>query len=384
MLKEDSAMKTLLVPLDGSELAARALPYAMTLAKAADGKLILLRGVDALKMNQLPEQDAAAELDAAVERAKAGGVEAEPYLYHLYYDRVGSLIADTARQQQADLIVMSTHGRGGFGRWIYGSVADEVLREAEVPVLLVPAGCEQPWSSDRKPCIVVPLDRSELAEAALGPATELARLLGAGLFLVHVVQLPTYAYGDGYAFSQFDAEAELTEAREYVEQIAGRLRASGLSVRTWTGVDSPSLAIAAMARAAEADLIVMATHGRGGLARLVLGSVATGTLQRANVPVLVVRPATVRQPTAEPPLAAAKPSTTPELPPAGPSVSITLSTRDLDLIERGLGELLLNPDRDRQAAGPARELRARLRAVAPATAEKACVPRAIAPATHAG
>ena len=83
---------------------------------------------------------------------------------------------------------MSTHGHGGLGRWLYGSVADEVLRRVPVPVLLVSAVCAQTWAQDQPLRVVAPLDGSDLAEEALGPARDLAATLGNELLLLGVVE----------------------------------------------------------------------------------------------------------------------------------------------------------------------------------------------------
>jgi len=197
-----------------------------------------------------------------------------------------------ARSARADLVVMATHGRSGLGRWLYGSVADEVLRRASVPIFLVPPGSEVPWSADRAPRILVPLDGSQLGEAALGPAGAWATQLGSEIILVQLIPFPPYSsYADssGYVVS-LDPAAALAEAQRYLSEVAGRLRSTVKQVRVRAELGEPSVAIAQVAANEEANLIVMATHGRSGLARLVLGSVATGTLRRANVPLLLVRP----------------------------------------------------------------------------------------------
>jgi nucleotide-binding universal stress UspA family protein len=164
-------LENILVPLDGSDLADRALPYATALARASGGTLMLVQAVDAMAVRprQAEEPDLLARLQTATSALRAGGVQAEPYLCHLYMEEVGAGIVRTGRERGADLIVMSTHGRSGLGRWIYGSVADAVLREAEVPVVLIPAACQHRWPTDRKPRILVPLDGSNLATQALGP-----------------------------------------------------------------------------------------------------------------------------------------------------------------------------------------------------------------------
>ncbi|MBI3976961.1 MAG: universal stress protein [Chloroflexi bacterium] len=294
---------TILVPLDGSSLAERALPYAVPLARAMGGHLVLVRavaahtfpGTDPTEAQVALTQQAESDLTAVAERVRADGVEAESVVY---YDDPVSAILDAARRREAKLIVMSTHGRSGLGRWIYGSVADQVLRRAEAPVLLMPATADRRWSGGARR-ILVPLDGSDLAEEALILAAELARGLAAELYLLQVVEPPTSAYAEGYAFTEFDPEPELVGARRYLEGCAVGLRAAGRNVTVQSVLGQPAQAVATIAREQSADLIVMATHGRGGLARLVMGSVATGILQRSTVPLLLVRPAALHRSAAD-------------------------------------------------------------------------------------
>jgi nucleotide-binding universal stress UspA family protein len=241
----------------------------------------------------------------------------------------GQVILDTARDRGVDLIVMSTHGWGGLERWLYGSVADQVLRRAHVPVLLVPAACAVPWPAGGAPRVVVPLDGSAFAEEAVAPATDLARALGADLLLVRVVD----SRRDGPGSRGRDAgppaataAAAVAEAREYLERMARSLRAAGQTaeVRVMVGA-SPPAAIVAAAREAGGAMIAMTTHGRGGLARLALGSVATETLQLADVPLLLVRPEAMRS--------AQAPAST------GSPIGVALAPDELDLLERALRAL---------------------------------------------
>ncbi len=366
-----SRFSTFLVPVDGSPLSERVLPFATALARRANGRVILLRVALGLEMAQLPElgADPSRELDELAGRLRASGVTVEPHVHYVYsLDEVADTICRVAREREAHLILMSTHGRGGLGRWLYGSVADQVLRQAEVPVLLVSAACELAWPPGGPRHLLVPLDGSPLAEEALGLARELAAALGVGLTLTQVIQPLTYAYAEGYAYFAYDPEAELAQAREYLEQAAAPLRSAGIDVRVEARLGQPAAEIAAAAREQGADLIVMATHGRGGLARVILGSVATGTLQQAGVPILLVRPTAVRQQT-QPVAVAAMPPERPR--PAEPQVTLSLSPQELGLIQRGLGELLLTPERDPRLAEPVRRLRERLMAAYPAAATSA-------------
>ena len=156
------------------------------------------------------------------------------------------------------------------------------MHQAEVPVLLVPATAKQTLPTDRAPRILVPLDGSPLAEEVLDRAGQLAEQLGAELHLLQVVEPPHYGYAEAFPMI-FNPEAELAEARRYLESVAGKLPAARTAPKLHTDAGNPPIQIAMVAHEHGIDLIAMATHGRGGLSRVVLGSVALGTLQRADV-----------------------------------------------------------------------------------------------------
>lgn len=364
---------TILVPLDGSALAERVLPFAVRLARAAKAKLALVRaGVPSKGYFPSPgdtgsalARQAESELLAVAETLRKDGVAVETLIYYDDED-VARAVVQAAGEAGADLIVMSTHGRSGVGRWVYGSVADAVMRYATVPVLLVPAACDREWPVHRGLRVLVPLDGSDVSGEAIPPAVELARVLEAEILLLQVVEPPSYAYASEYPYLTFDVDAELAEARKYLEMVAAELRAGGLVVSVHVASGSPASMIASVARDRGADIIAMATHGRGGLARLVMGSVATGTVQRSSVPVLVVRPSAMRQASAQPGGARRArvrrvEARVPSAGTSGPAVTITLSLQELDLVERGLGELALRSEGDWRLAEPARDLLARLK-----------------------
>jgi nucleotide-binding universal stress UspA family protein len=200
-------------------------------------------------------------------------------------------------ERNADLVIVSTHGRSGFARWYYGSVADQIMRGADVPVMLVPSTLSRPWPDDRAPRVLVPLDGSPLAEEILDPIGRLGRQIGAELILGRVVD--GRSLGVVHASSPYTAQSllasELVEARDYLALIMDRARSHGPRVTARAIAGSPSTTIAAVAREEDADLIGMVTHGRGGLGRLVMGSVADATLHETSVPVLLVRPSAARR-----------------------------------------------------------------------------------------
>jgi nucleotide-binding universal stress UspA family protein len=157
-----------------------------------------------------------------------------------------------------------------------GSVADELVCRARVPLLLVRGSDRAPRVTPEPVLdnILIPLDGSPLAEQVLGPALDLARVMEARCSLLRVVKLP-----------------EKAQAEAYLVRLAGGLREQGLEVRTRVVVARhPAEAIVQEALAQGSNLIALATHGRHGLKRLLLGSVAEKLLRAAASPVLVYRP----------------------------------------------------------------------------------------------
>jgi len=184
------------------------------------------------------------------------------------------------RQVAADLVVMATHGHGAVSRFFLGSVADELIRHVETPVLLVrpqepPPDLLPESVADN---VLIPLDGSPLAEQVLGPAADLARLLQARCTLFRVVEPNGKSGRPG-------------EAEGYLRGIADRLRGQELAVDARVVV-APRAADAISEEAARAGLIALSTHGRGGVRRLLLGSAADKVIRGTSLPILVYRPPT--------------------------------------------------------------------------------------------
>jgi nucleotide-binding universal stress UspA family protein len=297
-----------LVPLDGSALSARALPFAKRMANAAGARLIVVRAhlpADDLGLRlEYPElslaeradmerEAAQAEFQSVIDGLRKDGLDVEG---HFAEGAAADVIYEQAAATRASLIVMSTHGHGGLGRWLYGSVADEVLRRVPVSVLLVSAVCTQIWAEDQPLRVVVPLDGSDLAAEVLGPARDLAVRLGSELLLLAVVEpIAVYRYQHLEAIGDV-AEVQEAQARLYLDKLVAELRISGgpaVSTRIVHG--DAAAQICSVAREVGAGAIAMATHGRSGMARLLLGSVATRTLHQSSVPVLIYRPVALPQ-----------------------------------------------------------------------------------------
>jgi len=346
-------LKTILLPLDGSSLAERALRYAATLARRCGAKVVLVEAVQAHtfpgtdpSQAQLQVMRGAEEyLKTASGRLSVDGIATET---HVYFEDPVHAILDAAIRQHADLIVMSTHGRGGLSRILYGSVADQILRRSTIPVLLVPSIVEHAWPADGPLSLLVPLDGSELATEALEAADLLTEAFEARLTLLRVVQPMSYPlYGEGYAYVPYDEDAQVADARRYLDDQAARLTERGGWVGTNVVVGEPARLIGEIAREQGVDVVVMATHGHGGLSRLILGSVATATLRHTTAPLLLVRPAAV--PASETagsssagarsaPGSTASASATTGIG-VDTSVTVVLSKAELELVDHGLRAL---------------------------------------------
>lgn len=297
--------RRLLVPLDGSAFSERALPMAVSIARSREAQVILTRVVS---VSTFPGADATDAQVQAVNEAKAylsgiAGTLSEQGLkveVAVPYDDPADGILLEIGLRGADLVVMCTHGRSGLGRWIYGSVAEQVLKRSPVPVLLVPpTGEVMTLQQDRArtsgceaAAFIVPLDGSAFAEAALPHAAGLARAFGGTILLLTVMEPPMTAYTYAEVSVVPATSARLySEAEAYVTEMAQRLRETGLAVQAVTEEGWSPDVIARHSEKPGPGLIVMATHGRTGVARLLLGSVALQVVRRSALPILLIRPA---------------------------------------------------------------------------------------------
>jgi nucleotide-binding universal stress UspA family protein len=287
-------LKTIVVPLDGSVFAQRALPYAQVLARRTRARVILLRAIEAGFSPRARElahgemQDALQELALVSNNLKQRGI---PTVAARPYDEPSWAIITAAQEERADLIVMSTHGRSGMGRWVYGSVAERVLRVAPAPMLMVPAAATFNWPSEPEDMrIVVPLDGSEAAQAILGIATDIAEATGGTIVLVQAFLPPPWAVGIDPSDLEYDP-VELAEGiRARLASTVAGLTARGIRSELYLHEGQPHEVILDAVEAHRAHLVAMSTHGRTGLARLMMGSVADAVLRESRVALLLARP----------------------------------------------------------------------------------------------
>jgi nucleotide-binding universal stress UspA family protein/predicted transcriptional regulator len=300
--------RILLVPLDGSEQAEAALPWAALLARTQSLPLVLLQVVEPVylvapgldgtlpylspetyqKIEQSEHTAAATYLAAVQARLAAEGLTADTITRK---GPAADTILDVADERGAAFIVLATHARGGLTRVVLGSVAERIVAQATIPLLLVHATEEAVPRAVALRRLLVPLDGSALAERALDLAAAIAPP-DVPRVLVRVVPSVEHAMpGVGAVGTYVDVEATeraAAAADVYLDEVRQRLRAGQVDVQTAVRRGQPAAEILAAARETEASLIVLSTHGRTGPRRWLLGSVADAVVRGADTPVLLV------------------------------------------------------------------------------------------------
>lgn len=300
---------SILVPVDGSAASEHAIPWALSIAQQ-DGTALHLVRVHVPPAPIMVGSELASDvaLDAAIRSGEqaylddlAGRMRATstiPIHASLLEGASADAIQDHAKSVQANLIAMTTHGRGAIARFWLGSVADKVLRNSTIPTLMIRPREDQAADLSVRPFlsrIIIPLDGSELAEKILEPAMKLGKTTGAEYELVLVLD----AVEDIEALANLKIQApggwfpEATEAKAeaYLARVAHRMRGHSLKVSTKVirhGVAAKAVLDCAGEHGHVA--IALATHGRSGIRRMFLGSVADKIVRGATVPVLVYHP----------------------------------------------------------------------------------------------
>ncbi len=282
----------ILVPLDGSELAERVLPYVRILARGLQARVELLRVFEPVPPS-LAHPEHGLYLDRIIESIR---IQARDYLEAVAasLQREGLVVSCTVHEgspaphivndgecEAASLIAMSTHGRSGISRWVLGSTTDKVLHATTRPLLVVRAQGQQVFSAQAKlDAVVVPLDGSAVAEQVLPHVVGLAKVLRAKVILVRVGP-----------YSELFKEME-ADAGAYLDQVNQRLRKQGVaSVEHELLQGDVAGGIVDLARRMADSMVAMTTHGRSGVGRWLLGSIAERVVRYSGNPVLVVRAA---------------------------------------------------------------------------------------------
>ncbi len=296
------------VPLDGSPRAERALDLAAVLAQqiptrepALEPLLILFQAVDLSHWLNLDDRKAertrATEaatryLEERAKQLRSQGITVETAVRR---GNPAEVILEQTMARQVELIVMSTHGRSGLARWALGSVAERVARSVPVPLLLLPdaapattvaLGVQQ---TGAMPQILVPLDGSVKAEAALPSAIEMARLLHAEVRLLYVF-VPKFEESSlEEVHRTWDAgRRRVHQIERYLMRQAETVQHAGVKAHWTFGYGMPGVKIIDAAHSQQVRLMVMTTQGRGGLVRWRLGSVSEEVLHDGRLPILLV------------------------------------------------------------------------------------------------
>jgi nucleotide-binding universal stress UspA family protein len=275
----------ILVPLDGSETAEAALAYVALLPS----ERVRLLAVESDRANLTAvcttARDCRTYLEAVAAPLREQGRDVDTLV--AFGNPAEQILALAAA---ADLVVLGSHGHGGVKRFVLGSVADEVARHAPVPVMVVRGGAVLP-PAVQLTRIVVPLDGSDLAEQAVPVAAAVAADLGVPVHLMRVLDVDalraTVQAGIHAAAAYLRSQEEIQRyAEEYLAEQVQQLRNRDLTATAEVLTGSPAVTLLDAIR--PDDLVVMTTHGRGGVRRWLLGSVADKLVRAAAAPVLLV------------------------------------------------------------------------------------------------
>ncbi|KPL15811.1 MAG: hypothetical protein AMJ93_16320 [Anaerolineae bacterium SM23_84] len=292
----------ILVPLDGSPLCECVLSHVVALAQALGARLTLLqvlepvhsvgqtRSVDPLGWH-IRKAEGVAYLDALAARLQEADLRLEKALLE---GPAAERIAQFAKDQNADLIVLSSHGEGGLNRWNISAAVQRTILEASISVMIVRA--YEPVTSDltglRYQRLLVPLDGSQRAECTLPLATTLARIHESQLLLAHVVARPEMPRHAPPTQEDIELANQLTErnrleASGYLQQLRSRL---SLDVQTRLLVsDNAAATLHELVMQENVDLVVLSAHGYSGGTKWPYGSVAVSFIAYGTTPLLIVQ-----------------------------------------------------------------------------------------------
>jgi nucleotide-binding universal stress UspA family protein len=282
--------KRILVPLDGSALAESVVPHAIRLPRAPGADVVLLRALPAVGIPRFDDKPILEEMEKQAEEY-LGRIDTKlegmgiPTQWIVREGDPAEVILDICDELKVDLIAMSTRARSDLGRWVFGSVAERIQRHARVPLLLVRGEEEAPadWEGAGEfKRILLPLDGSALAEAAVPFATKIGKACDGTITVLQAVVIPPLP---GLEPTSLVAEA-VERVQEYLDGVLPKLDGRGVA-RVVEGI--PADMILAMAEKEKTDLVVMTTHGRGGLRRFMMGSVANRVIRGLGGPVLLIR-----------------------------------------------------------------------------------------------
>ena len=306
-----------IVPLDGSDLSEQSLPYAELIARSLGVPIELVQAYDILPPGLLGGQNRQGVISALEEGARSRAlVSMESQRRRL--EEAGLAVQTTAQRggaadvimaiagvEPTALVVMSTHGRGGISRWVMGSVTDKALHTLPNPMLVVRANVLGPASPETSlKSVLVPLDGSALSELAIPHAISVAGSLSASITALRITptedhyrqqlnmvtpemgSIPNFDLAEPVELTTEDSD----EADAYLADVSNRMAIDHAHGVVTDHVTSDNIAQTIIDKASEQpSLVVMTTHGRSGVGRMVLGSVTDRVIRHSNLAVLVIR-----------------------------------------------------------------------------------------------
>jgi nucleotide-binding universal stress UspA family protein len=295
-----------LVPLDGSNTAEKALPYARWLSASLNLPVELLAVVD---LSELAAHVAAEKARYLKDIIEASVRSSQDYLQRIARTFTGTdtkctvekgrpdaVIVERAATDESTLVCMSTHGRSGVNRWLLGSVTEKVIRTTANPLLVVRAADDLKTAGrEILKSVIVPLDGSELAEGVIPTVAQLARDLKLSVILFRAYSIPydTYANADYEGMNLEEIASILKDdTLDYLAKKAAEMKILGVpavSYRAKEGFAADE--IISLGRNTPNNLIAMCTHGRSGFRRWLVGSVTETVVRHSGDPVLVLRAA---------------------------------------------------------------------------------------------
>ena len=277
--------------LDTSELSEAVIPYALYLANKMGSELDV---VNVIESEYISARLIKAYLDKIVEEIKEPGIKKKRSV--VLRGNAADQILDYIEINKIDIVAMTSRGFSGIKRWVIGSTATKIICGTHIPVLLIHSKEKtlplvQAVSFNH---ILLPLDGSRTAEETFGYAERIVSKQEGKVSLLRVVPPvidqyagPDDSYVVGYTEKVLQALQE--EAEDYLQQTAKSFHRKGISVDTTMVVGYPATEILEYIEKQKTDLVIMSTHGRTGLGRCILGSVADKILHSVNIPLLLIR-----------------------------------------------------------------------------------------------
>ena len=293
--------RTVIVPLDGSDASEEALGIAQRIQERQGSKLKLLSVVEVttefdawIETAPFTLED---ELDSWLEERRGYLADVASRLgdnveTEVRVGRPADEICAAVEAAGPAVVVMASHGRGGLQQFVLGSVALSVVHDVHCPVVVVHMQGDGAEAPSRLDSVLLPTDGSSFSESVIDEALAILGEPKPDVRLIQVLEHPAWAANSmnaGLVSEYLDASREA--AQNHLDEMAAKLRERGYSAEAELRSGSAADGILESAAQNRVHMIAIATHGRGGVGRLLLGSVAQRVLQRTDVPLLLIRPA---------------------------------------------------------------------------------------------